>query len=79
MQKFIIGYGWKTDLDVIEADDLRDAEKEATRLSMSLGLLDDDLADTTWAQPYTPDLAYELGLLPEPTQRDIWRSHAPWR
>ena len=79
MHKYIIGYGWGGNIDVINIASLAAAEKEAANRSMQLGLLDDDLADTTWAEEYTDDRAYELGWLDEPTERDVWRSQAPWR
>lgn len=63
MSRFIIAYSWHSDVDVIEAANLEAAEMEAARRSMAAGLLDDDLADTTWAENYTDDLAHDLGLL----------------
>lgn len=64
MNRFIIAYGWKSDMRVIEAKSIEDARAIATQLSLEDGLLDDDLSDTTWAEPYTDDLAFEYGLLP---------------
>ena len=71
MQKFIIGYGRREQVDMIDALDLDAAQMEATRRSMADGLLDDDLADTTFAQPYDADTAREYGLTDE-------RRSAPW-
>ena len=71
MQKFIIGYGWRSDVDVIEAPSLDAAKQEAANRSMRAGLLDDDLSDTTFAEPYSDLMARDLGLIDE-------RSSAPW-
>ncbi len=72
MPKFIIGYGFKTALDVIEAPTLDEALMKATERSMLEGCLDDDLADTTFAEPYTEERADEYGLTTpeEPTMSD---------
>ena len=78
MAKFIIGYGRRSEIDVIEVADLDAALMEATRLSMLDGLLDDDLADTTFAEPYTDDLAWEYGLLDAPAVRHPFRMAVPW-
>jgi hypothetical protein len=62
MDKFIICYGWLSQLDVIQATSLDAATMRATERSLRDGCLDDDLPDTTWAVPYTPELAEEYGL-----------------
>jgi hypothetical protein len=56
MPKYIIYYGFTEEIDIIEAESLDEAQMEATRRSMSDGLLDDDLADTTWAEVYDPTM-----------------------
>lgn len=63
LPRFIIGFGWDSDVDLIEAPNLDEARMIAAKRSMGCGLLDDDLADTTWAEPYSHDLALEVGLL----------------
>ena len=62
MNKYIIAYGWRSDMRVVRAKSLDEARMAATKLSMEDGLLDDDLSDTTWAEEYTPDRADEYGL-----------------
>lgn len=81
MPKFIIGYGLNANVDVIEATDLDAALTEAVGRSALDGVFegDDACCDLTWAEPYTEGFAYDLGLLDPPTQRDVWRSQAPWR
>lgn len=82
-QQFIIAYGWDSEVEIIEAISLKEALAEATCRSLKEGLLDDDLADTTWAEPYSEDLAHDVGLLPldemRDWRRDHWRAQAPWR
>ena len=82
MARFIIASGWASEVDVFEAKDLPEAKAEAARRSMAEGLLDDDLADCAWAEPYSDDLAHEVGLRVL-DERDAalaqWRSQAPWR
>mgnify|MGYP001609691979 CR=1 FL=1 len=63
LPRWIIGHGWASEVDIIEAPSLEDARSEAARRSMLAGLLDDDLSDTTWAIPYDADKAWEMGLL----------------
>ena len=67
MNKYIIAYGWHSDMRVIKAKSLDEAQMIATKLSMEDGLLDDDLSDTTWAEEYTLDRADEYGLEAEAT------------
>ena len=64
MNRYIIAYGWRSDIRVVWADSLDEARMIATKLSIEDGLLDDDLADTTWAEEYTLDRAEEYDLLP---------------
>ena len=79
MHKYIIGYG-RDSIDVIEAGGQSAAELLAMKGSVDAGTpLQDITRDIAWAKPYTDDLAYELGWLDEPTERDVWRSQAPWR
>lgn len=84
MPRFIIASGRNSELDIIEAKDRDDALMKATERSMLDGCLDDDLADTTWVENYSDDLAHEYGLrtYDEPTSfRDaLNRANAPpWR
>lgn len=72
MQKFIIAHGWDSRVDMIDALDLQAAKSEAARRSMADGLLDDDLSDTTWAEPYSDLLARDVGIL------DTQRTRAPY-
>ena len=60
--KFIIAYGRFCDLEIIEAKDHDDALAAAVERSMADGVLDDDLADTTWAEPWSPEKAKEYGF-----------------
>lgn len=83
MSKYIISYGRASDVAVIEAPSLDEALMIATKRSLDGGLLDDDLADTTWAAAYTDDLAYEYGLLtvecPQGRAAFAEAERAPWR
>ncbi len=82
MPRFIICHGFDSECEVIEAANLDVAKAKAAAFSMAKGLLDDDLADTTWADPFTEDRAFELGLVvldeTEAAHR-AWRAAAPWR
>lgn len=71
MTRFIIAYGWESETDIIDAPSLEDARQEAANRSMRLGLLDDDLCDTTWAQPYEEGLAFDLGLTEDEPDRPL--------
>ena len=62
MPLWIIRYGRPERLDIIEAYTEDDALMIATELSLGDGMLDDDLADTVWVEPYDRDLALEYGL-----------------
>ncbi len=77
MPRWIIGYGFKTALDIIEAETLDEAVQKATERSLLDGCLDDDLADTTFAEPYTEERADEYGLTTqeEPTMSDHERAY----
>jgi hypothetical protein len=79
MARFIIGYGWHADVDVVDFFTKEEALAEATQRSLAEGLLAGDLQDTTWVKEYDEDLALDLGLREEATKREIWRSQAPWR
>ena len=84
MTRYIIGYGWHSDVDIIEAASLDEAEMKATERSLMDGLLDDDLSDSTWAEPYSDGRAYELGLFTpdEPRSKaEAWdrANPKPWR
>ena len=80
MNWYIIAYGWHGDCQVIEAPSLKDAQAKAAQFSMREGLLDDDLADTTWARAYDDDLACDLGLLGYDDNDHFVRPiPAPWR
>lgn len=79
MHKWIIGYGWKADIDVIEAEDKDAALDVADQRSMQRGVPEEDLCDYSWAEPYSDELAFELGWIGEPTEKDHWRTQAPWR
>jgi hypothetical protein len=77
MERFIIG-GNRLDryrkpiVEVVEAESLREARIIAMKRDMSEGYLDDDLSEC-WAEPWSFDLAYDLGLAPpyEPLPRSI--------
>jgi hypothetical protein len=62
MQDYIICYGRRGTLEVIEAPSLQAAQDKAAELSMRQGILDDELSDTTFAVPYSDVLAYEYDL-----------------
>jgi hypothetical protein len=62
--RYIISWGWAASCDVIEAANIYDAKAEASKRGMAEGLLDDDLSDTCWAEPYSDGKAHEYGLLP---------------
>lgn len=65
MSQFIIAFGWDSRMKIIEAPSLHEAHKLAIRKSFRAGILDpDDMRSTTWAQPWTWDLAYDHDLLP---------------
>lgn len=66
MTKFIVGYGWGADVDIIEAACLDDAKAEAINRSVAVGVDSEGIDDCSWAKEYDPDLALELGLLHEP-------------
>ena len=62
MARYIIAFGRISEMEVIDVRDHETALREATRRSMDEGCLDDELADTTWAEPYSYQLAADLGL-----------------
>jgi hypothetical protein len=65
MSQYIICYGWHGTHRVIDAASIHEAHKLAIRKSFRAGILDpDDMRETTWAAPYSEDLAEQLDLLP---------------
>ncbi len=63
MSKFIIAHGWRSKTEAIYAASLHEAHKIAIRKSFRVGILDpEDMLDTTWAAPYTDELAFDCDL-----------------
>jgi hypothetical protein len=60
--RYIICYGRAGELDIITAPSFNEAFMIATARSIDDGILDDELPDTTWVEPYTDAKAEELGL-----------------
>lgn len=65
MPRFIIGFGYGSDIAEIEADSLNAAEVEARARSIAVGVDMETIDDAAWAAPYDQFLARDLGLLPE--------------
>ncbi len=64
LARFIIGFGWDADVDVIEAESLEAAESEAATRTVCAGVSISDLEDFAWAEPYTAALARDVGITP---------------
>lgn len=76
MNRYIIGYGRRRHEKAgwCYAKNLDDALTRATALSMADGCLDDDLADTTWAEPWDDWRARDLGLLTLDEREQGWQT-----
>ena len=64
MTRYIIGHGWDSQVDIIEAASEAAALAKAVEFSRAKGLSAEDAAglDVSWAVPYEPGLAFDLGL-----------------
>ena len=71
MSQFIIAFGRHGATRAIWAESLHEAHKLAIIRSFRAGILDpQEMRSTTWAKPWTWDLAYDNDLLPyEPLPR----------
>ena len=67
LPRFIIGFGWQSDAEIIDAPSLEDAKRIARDRSMAAGVDAEALDDCAWAHPYDEGLAFDLGLL-DPTE-----------
>ena len=63
MNRYIICHGLDAECNLHYAPSLEAAQARAVELSRAKGLDDDDLIDTTWAQPWDDWLARDLGLM----------------
>lgn len=72
-ERWIIGYmGRHTpQVDVTYAETRADALQTARMLTIAAGWDPEDVLDDVWAKPYTPYLAFDLDLLPQPTGREF--------
>ena len=62
--KFLIGYGWNTRLEVIDASSQTEAELIAQSKSRAQGIDEECIEDWSWARPATADALWEHDMLP---------------
>lgn len=71
MHRFIIASGWKSTVQVIEASSLLEAQLVATNKSLQDGVDADLVTEFSWAEPYSDDVAFDVGIYPGSPEREF--------
>lgn len=64
MPRYIIAFGLSSDVREIESPSLEAALAVAVQRTKDEGVEEEMIADCAWAEPYSEELAHEVGLQP---------------
>ena len=74
MNKYLIGFGWNTRLEVIDASSQEEAELIAQAKSRLDGVEEEGIEDCSWARPATQDALWEHDMLPSDEREYEWEA-----